>query len=119
MTELLSSRPGRGLVPPVRGTVATLLLALGCAAAQRGEGLDPNAVPPAMRADYELFADRCTRCHSISRSLSARVHDRAHWVNYVERMRRQPGAMITAEEGERIVGFLVWFHDEARDGGAR
>ena len=47
------------------------------------------------------------------------MHDRVHWVNYVERMRRQPGAMISAEEGERIVGFLVWFHDEARDGGPR
>ena len=119
MIQPLCSRPRRGLVAPVRGTVATLLLALGCAAAQRGEGLDPNAVPPAMRADYELFTDRCSRCHSISRPLSARVRDQAHWVNYVERMRRQPGAMITAEEGQRIVGFLVWFHNEARDGGPR
>lgn len=96
-----------------------MVLSLGCAAAQRGEGLDPNTVPPAMRADYELFADRCARCHSLSRPLSARVHDRPHWVNYVERMRRQPGAMITPEEGQRIVDFLVWFHDEARDGGPR
>ena len=47
------------------------------------------------------------------------MRDQAHWVNYVERMRRQPGAMITAEEGQRIVGFLVWFHNEARDGGPR
>lgn len=119
MIQRFSIARRRGLVPVVRGPLAALVLSLGCAAAQRGEGLDPNAVPPALRADYELFADRCTRCHSISRPLSARVRDRAHWVNYVERMRRQPGAMITAEEGERIVGFLVWFHDEARDGGPR
>lgn len=103
----------------MRGTLAALFLTLGCAAAQRGDGVDVSSLPPAVRADYELFADRCARCHSLARPLSARVHDRAHWVNYVERMRRQPGAMITAAEGDRIVGFLVWFHDQTRDGGPR
>lgn len=104
---------------PVRGAVLAMTVALGCAAAQRGEGLDLAAIPPAMRADYELFADRCSRCHSIARPLAAHVENVEHWTNYVARMRRQPGAMISEAEGARIVSFLVWFHDEHRDGGAR
>ena len=75
-------------------------------------------LPAAQRADYELFAARCARCHSLARPLSARVSDETHWRRYVERMRRQPGAMITAEEGERIVRFLTWYTSPA-DGGVR
>lgn len=98
--------------------VVAMVLVLGCAAAQRGEGLDPSTLPAAQRADYELFAARCARCHSLARPLSARVSDETHWRRYVERMRRQPGAMITAEEGERIVRFLTWYTSPA-DGGVR
>lgn len=98
--------------------VIAMVLVLGCAAAQRGEGLDPSTLPTGQRADYELFAARCARCHSLARPLSARVSDEPHWRRYVERMRRQPGAMITAEEGERIVRFLTWYTSPA-DGGVR
>lgn len=103
----------------VRGVMMAMAMALGCAAAQRGEGLDVAAIPPPMREDYALFADRCSRCHSIARPLTARVDDLSHWTQYVARMRRQPGAMISEAEGARIVRFLVWFHDDSRDGGVR
>lgn len=100
----------------MRHLALAAILTLGCAAARRGEGLDVATIPPGLRADYELFTHRCSRCHSISRPLTARVTDVAHWTVYVERMRRQPDSMITAEEGTRIVRFLTWY--TAPDGGA-
>jgi len=80
-----------------------------CAAAQRGEGVDVNAVPMALREDYELFASRCSRCHTLARPLNARVRSATHWAAYVHRMRQQPGSGIAMEDTAGILRFLVWF----------
>lgn len=91
-----------------------LLGALACATLQRGEGLEPSAVPASLRAEHELFARRCSRCHSVSVPLLAHVTDPRHWVRYVERMRRQPNSGISLEESPAIVRFLTWYTESQR-----
>jgi hypothetical protein len=85
------------------------VLVLGCSGVQRNEGLDPASVPAALRDEHELFARRCSRCHSVSVPLLAHVSDGHHWVLYVERMRRQPNSGIALEEAPAIVRFLTWY----------
>jgi len=97
-----------------RALALPLALALGCAGLQRNEGLDPTAVPTALRDDHELFARRCSRCHSVSVPLLAHVSDGRHWALYVERMRRQPNSGIAAEEAPAIVRFLTWYTESQR-----
>lgn len=94
-------------------TAAALALAA-CASLQRGEGLDPASVPAALRDDHELFARRCSRCHSVSVPLLAHVTDARHWERYVERMRRQPNSGIAVAEAPAIVRFLTWYTDAQR-----
>jgi hypothetical protein len=97
---------------------------LGCAAVQRGEGLDVATVPAGLRADYELFAQRCSRCHSLSRPLNARISSDDHWRQYVTRMRRMPGSGIAPDDVPALLRFLTWYSAARRSpdagaGGAR
>jgi hypothetical protein len=81
---------------------------LACSAG-RSEGLDATSLPPDVRPDYELFAERCSKCHSLARPLESGITDDAFWKEYVERMRRQPGSGISPADEERILRFLHYY----------
>ena len=106
--------------------VAALLGIAGAACAssmEQTEGMDPSVVPPDVRADYALFAQRCSKCHSLARPLNSGITDDGYWHMYVERMRRQPGSGITEADTVPILRFLHWYSTQqaaaqpARDGG--
>lgn len=72
--------------------------------------------PPEVRASYELFTRRCSRCHSLARPLTAPIGDREHWSRYVTRMRRQPSSGISPADAEEILVFLEhWSRVRAAD----
>jgi hypothetical protein len=95
-----------------RSIAAVALLAgaaCGASVFQRGEGLDPSVIPPEEQADYALFAQRCSKCHSLARPLESGITEDSFWRAYVEKMRRQPGSGITPEDTIPILRFLHWF----------
>lgn len=102
-----------------RVVVLGVTILLGCGAYQRGEGLDPATLPSALRPDYELFAQRCSRCHSLSRPLNTRISSDEHWRVYVARMRRMPGSGISPDDVPGLLRFLNWYSAARRspDGG--
>jgi len=77
--------------------------------APRFEGLDARTMPPEVRDDYALFAQRCSRCHSLARPLMSGITDDRYWNDYVERMRRQPGSGISIEDRTPILRFLHYY----------
>ena len=83
--------------------------AIAACAAARSEGLDVASLPPEVRPDYELFADRCSRCHSLARPLESGITDDVFWKKYVERMRRQPGSGISPADEIPILRFLHYY----------
>jgi hypothetical protein len=92
-----------------------LLLALGAiGCGPRTEGIDRNTLPENIRADYDLFARKCSKCHSLARPLSSGITDDDQWVLYVTRMRRQPASGITPEDQEVILRFLHYYSAEQR-----
>ena len=72
----------------------------------RFEGLDPRQMPEEVRSDYALFAQRCSKCHSLARPLQSGITGDEYWADYVERMRRQPGSGISREDAALILRFL-------------
>jgi hypothetical protein len=108
---------------------AVIALAAAAAAAcnastlERGEGLDPSSVPPEQQADYALFAQRCSKCHSLARPLNSGITEDSFWRMYVDRMRRQPGSGISEQDTVPILRFLHWYSQSqapqaaGRDGG--
>ena len=80
----------------------------------RNEGLDTTKIPDDLQSDYQLFTVRCSKCHSLARPLSAGITDDQQWVDYVNRMRRQPGSGISYEDQAHILKFLKWYAAELR-----
>ncbi|MGH7280801.1 MAG: hypothetical protein ACRELY_04705 [Polyangiaceae bacterium] len=80
----------------------------GCPEAKT-EGLDPSTLPESQRADYAIFAQRCSKCHSLSRPLNAGITDDAYWAMYVARMRRQPGSGISETDEVAVLRFLHYY----------
>ncbi len=60
-------------------------------------------------AAYDVFAVRCSRCHTLARPLEAAIEDRAHWRAYVQRMRKHPGSGISEQDAEEILVFLGYW----------
>lgn len=90
-----------------------LACASGCAGGheeRRGDSVDVSKYPPEIQEAYRVFSLRCSRCHTLARPLSARIHDPQHWIRYVRRMRRMPGSGIDQSNGDRILSFLLYYH---------
>ena len=103
---------------------ALTLVALGltttaCAAHEPAEGLTASALPESVRSDYEVFAQRCSKCHSLARPLQSGITEDAFWKEYVERMRRQAGSGISPSDEEPILRFLHYYslEEKRRRGG--
>ena len=74
---------------------------------------DPAAnLPPELRSDYAVFAQRCSKCHSLSRPLESGITDDGFWKAYVERMRRQPASGISLADEAPILRFLHYYSQE-------
>lgn len=91
---------------------AGTLLAMACGAPPGV--IDVSSYPPPMQKRYQLFEQRCSRCHDLARPINARVAD-GGWHNYVRRMSRHPGAGISPSDQAQIAQFLE-FHHRRGDG---
>jgi len=90
-----------------------VLSLLGCGStATQAEGLEPATLPAELRADYAVFAQRCSKCHSLARPLNSGISDENYWSLYVARMRRQPASGISQADAEPILRFLHYYSVE-------
>jgi hypothetical protein len=90
-------------------------LLAGCGSSEHArDGLDPSRFPADVRADYEVFARRCSKCHSLSRPLNSGIDDDAYWAAYVARMRRQPSSGISHQDELTVLRFLHFYSLEQK-----
>jgi hypothetical protein len=89
--------------------LAATLMSSCAASAARSDGLDTSTLPNEVRADYAVFAQRCSKCHSLARSLNSGITDQGYWQMYVARMRRQPASGISLEDTVPILRFLQYY----------
>ena len=102
------------LRPVIASAAAVALVVITASACHRGEGLDTSKMPETIRADYDVFAHKCSKCHSLARPLSANITDDEQWVLYVNRMRRQPASGISYSDQEAILRFLRYYAADLR-----
>jgi hypothetical protein len=74
---------------------------------QAGASLDVSGYPPEQQQRYKQFAEKCSRCHDLSRPLASRYNE-AGWRQLVVRMARKPGAGINRREQQQFAEFLVF-----------
>lgn len=100
----------------------TLGLFMGCVTGHSGRrgGLSEDRIktfPAEVRESYQLFANRCSRCHTLSRPLNANINDYDHWATYVARMRRHSGSGISRKDAKDILIFLGYYVQERTKSG--
>lgn len=100
--------------PRFLAAIAALGFGVVLACGPRTEGLDPSKLPDNIRADYEVFAVKCSKCHGLSRPLQSGITDDDQWVMYVRRMRRQQGSGISHEDEQVVLRFLRWYAADLR-----
>lgn len=76
------------------------------------DAIDPSTLPETVRADYQVFARRCSKCHSLARPLTSGITDMGQWERYVARMRMQPGSGINAADEAIVLRFLKHYSAE-------
>jgi hypothetical protein len=97
------------------GVMVAALTLGGCSGwLARSEGLDPATLPENIRGDYAVFAERCSKCHSLARPLSSGIDDDEYWAMYVARMRRQPSSGISMEDTVVVLRFLHYFSEDLK-----
>jgi hypothetical protein len=69
--------------------------------------IDVNAYPPEQQQAYALFAQKCSKCHTLARPVNSSMRG-DEWTAYVGRMSRKAGSGISPKDGEGILRFLIF-----------
>jgi hypothetical protein len=106
----------RNLCAGIIGAVAAVATLAGCSGwlARSSEEFDPTTLPENVRGDYAVFAERCSKCHSLARPLTSGIDDDEYWAMYVARMRRQPSSGISLEDTVVVLRFLHYFSEDLK-----
>jgi len=64
--------------------------------------------PAGIQAAYQVFSQKCTQCHKLSRPINSDYALPDEWSRYVKRMMHKPGSGISADDGKKIYDFLVY-----------
>lgn len=72
------------------------------------DAIDVSTYPPGMQRSYTLFAQKCSRCHTLARPINSQWATPVFWEHYVKRMWRKPGSGINGVEAKQIWEFLVY-----------
>ena len=70
--------------------------------------VDISKYPDSIKEDYQVFSEKCSQCHKLSRPINSDYALPEEWSRYVKRMMHKPGSGIGASEGKKIYDFLVY-----------
>lgn len=104
------------------GGLVLVLLAGATGASRAQEPLDPRILaydkgpakidvskyPADMQKRYKIFADKCSKCHTVARAINSEFALEDEWERYIKRMMRKAGSLISPEEGKQIFEFVVY-----------
>lgn len=72
------------------------------------ETIDVSSYPEEMQRSYDLFARKCSKCHTLARPINSDYALPEEWSRYVKRMMRKPGSEISPKDGKQIYEFLAY-----------
>ncbi len=72
------------------------------------DSIDVSKYPKEQQQNYQVFADKCSRCHTLARPINTNVASPEDWKATVEKMRRKPRSGISDDAQKEIADFLVY-----------
>ena len=70
--------------------------------------IDVSKYPDGIKENYEVFQQKCTQCHKLSRPINSDYATPDEWSRYIKRMMHKPGSGISNSDGKKIYDFLVY-----------
>ncbi len=75
--------------------------------------VDVSQYPEPQKANYALFAEKCSKCHTLARAINAPFIEEGTWSRYVHRMHGKAQArleepLLEGAEARRVIDFLVY-----------
>ena len=76
--------------------------------------IDVASFPAEQQKGYKVFADKCSKCHTIARPINTTMA-RPEWERYVKRMMHKPNSGISDAQGKTIYEFLAYDQENRKD----
>jgi cytochrome c1 len=77
--------------------------------AERGPAtIDVSKYPEKIQEYYQIFSQKCTQCHKLSRPINSDYAVPDEWSRYIKRMFHKPGSNISSSQAKKIFDFLVY-----------
>jgi len=70
--------------------------------------IDVSKYPQAIQDRYEIFSQKCSQCHKLSRPINSDYALPDEWSRYIKRMMYKPGSGISSGTAKKIYEFLVY-----------
>lgn len=70
--------------------------------------IDVSKYPDGIKENYEVFQQKCTQCHKLSRPINSDYATPDEWSRYIKRMMHKPGSGIGNADGKKIYEFLTY-----------
>ena len=70
--------------------------------------IDVSKYPDGIKENYEVFSQKCSQCHKLSRPINSDYALPDEWSRYIKRMMNKPGSGISSADGKKIYEFLVY-----------
>jgi hypothetical protein len=70
--------------------------------------IDVSKYPQVIQDNYEVFTQKCSQCHKLSRPINSDYALPDEWSRYIKRMMNKPGSCISSAEGKKIYEFLAY-----------
>lgn len=70
--------------------------------------IDVSKYPDGIKDNYEIFQQKCSQCHKLSRPINSDYSTPDEWSRYIKRMMHKPGSGISNADGKKIYEFLVY-----------
>jgi len=81
----------------------------------KGPGkVDVSSYPPEQQKGYKVFADKCSKCHTLARPINTTM-TAPEWSRYVKRMMHKPNSGISDNQGKAIYEFLAYDQQARKD----
>src|ERR1035437_1679555 len=75
---------------------------------KRPAKVDISKYPEGIKANYEVFTQKCSQCHKLSRPINSDYALPDEWSRYIKRMMNKPGSGISSADGKKIYEFLTY-----------
>lgn len=70
--------------------------------------MDVSKYPQGIQDNYEMFTQKCSQCHKLSRPINSDYALPDEWSRYIKRMMNKPGSGISSADGKKIYEFLTY-----------